>query len=259
MSDNGTSMMDVKDVLERDRKLGFERLDLLEGATFSDTSTLIITPLRSEQGKEEKIHRKVVESWERLIGPMNGRRAKFYPVGHEVGHAYNEMIKVIIGHPVLSKYKYVLSAESDNVPPADGHLKLIETINMKAGPFDAVGGLYFTKGALNMPMAYGNPKSLVDSGTIDFRPRDVCEALKTGNVMEVNGLGMGFTLWRMDLFREFSPPWFVTLQEVIPSMGLACMTQDLYFCERLRRAGKRLAVDLRVAVGHIDTETGEMY
>jgi hypothetical protein len=78
--------------------------------------------------------------------------------------------------------------------------------------------------------------------------------------MEVNGIAMGCALWRMELFRELAAPWFVTVNDVFPEKGGAqCFTQDLYFCERARRAGKRFAVDFRVKVGHLDTETGVVY
>ncbi|MEK7470138.1 MAG: hypothetical protein AAB074_22440 [Planctomycetota bacterium] len=33
----------------------------------------------------------------------------------------------------------------------------------------------------------------------------------------------------------------------------------VYFCEEAREAGKRLAVDFRVNVGHIDPGTGIVY
>lgn len=243
-------LINVEDIVG-DRKIGFERMKLLPGSTFRDCSTVIITPTLG------KVHYRAAAAAENLIGPMNQRRYKLWAAGHEVGRAYNEMVSFVLGHPVLSTYKYILSLEDDNVPPPDGLIKLQDSIDL--GPFDAISGLYFTKGALNMPMAYGDPKSLVTSGQMDFRPRDVVKALASGNIMEVNGIGMGFALWRMDLFREFEAPWFVTVNEVIPEQGVACITQDLYFCERMRRKGKRIAVDLRVPVGHIDRETGEMY
>jgi hypothetical protein len=70
---------------------------------------------------------------------------------------------------------------------------------------------------------------------------------------------MGCSLWRMSLFKEMPAPWFVTLNEVTDERKISCASQDLYFCERLKRAGKRLAVDLRVHVGHMDVETGIVY
>jgi len=245
------AMLDVAEIAEHERKLGFERVHLIPGSTYKDSSTVIVVPTRG------KIHYKVAAAWENMFAPMNQRRAKLYAVGHEVGRAYEEMVRFVLAHPVLSTYKYLMTLEDDNVPPPDAQVKLLDSIDV--GPLDAVSGLYFTKGALNMPMAYGDPRSLLETGSIDFKPRDVEKALEKGTVVEVNGIAMGCAVWRMELFREFPPPWFVTVNELIPEQGVKCVTQDLYFCERLRRGGKRLGVDLRVHVGHLDTETGEMY
>ncbi len=247
-------MVNVEEIADKERRLGFERVELLHGSTYRDNSTVIVVPTVSGL-----IHKRVVAAWENLIAPMNTRRAKFYTSGHEVGIAYDEMIKNILAHPLLSTFKYVLTAEDDNIPAPDAHIRLLETIH--DFKFDAVSGIYFTKGAVNMPMAYGDPKEYARTGQMDFRPRDPVKAREMGgNVMEVNGIGMGFALWRMDLFRQFEPPWYVTVNDYLPEKaGVACMTQDLYFCERLRKASKRLAVDLRVQVGHIDRDTGEVY
>ena len=110
-----------------------------------------------------------------------------------------------------------------------------------------------------MPMAYGDPAEYSRSSVLDFRPRDVREALAAGQIMPVNGIAMGCGLWRMDLFRELPPPWYVTVNDVIPGKGSQCFTQDLFFCERAVKAGKRFAVDLRVKVGHMDINTGTVY
>jgi hypothetical protein len=77
--------------------------------------------------------------------------------------------------------------------------------------------------------------------------------------MAVNGIAMGCALWRMDLFRQIPKPWFVTVADYLPDRGLVSFTQDLYFCEKAVRAGKRFAVDFRVRVGHMDVDTGEVY
>lgn len=249
---NGKSTLDVAHIIERERMQGFELVEMLPGSSFKDSSTVIVVPTRGTG-----INHRVVASWENMIAPMNQRRAKLYAVGHEVGRAYEDMIRFVLAHPVLSKFKYVMTLEDDNIPPPDAQIKLLDSIDY--GPLDAVSGLYFTKGALNMPMAFGNPRSWLESGIMDFKPRDVVKALDTGNVIEVNGIAMGCAVWRMELFREFPPPWFVTVNEYIPFQGTACVTQDLYFCERLRKGGKRIGVDLRVAVGHLDVETGELY
>jgi hypothetical protein len=167
------------------------------------------------------------------------------------------MIKMILGHPELSKWKYVLTLEDDNLPPPDAHIRLLESIEW--GGYDAVSALYFTKGEVNMPMAYGDPDEYRRTGVLDFRPRNVAEAVKAGQVMSVNGIAMGCALWKMSLFREIPPPWYVTVADVMPGKGVQAMTQDLFFCERAVRSGKRFATDCRVKVGHMNMEDGVIY
>jgi hypothetical protein len=231
--------------------LGFDRVEHLPGTTYKDNSTVIIVPTRG------MVHWKVVAGWQGLIPAMNQKRAMLFASGDEVGIAYNRMIEQILRDPVLSTWKYVLTLEDDNLVPPDAHVRLMESIEW--GKFDAVAGLYFTKGDINMPMAYGDPAEFARTGVLDFRPRDVRAAIQQGTIMPVNGVAMGCTLYRMDLFRDIPAPWFVTLADVVDGKGPVAFTQDLYFCERAVRAGKRFAVDMRVHVGHLDTSTSIVY
>ena len=244
-------MQPVSAAAESLRPLGFERIETLPGTTFRDNSTIVVCPTRG------MISHRVVGAWQNLIAPMNQKRAWLFAAGDEVGHAYNRLIEFILADPNLSQWKYLLTVEDDNLLPPDAHVRLLESI--EAGPFDAVGGLYFTKGDFNMPMAYGSPAEYAATGVLDFRPRHVNECLAAGQVMEVNGIAMGCSLYRMSLFREIPAPWFVTVADLIPEKGVQCMTQDLAFCEKARRAGKRFAVDMRVRVAHLDVQTGIAY
>lgn len=246
-----SDMVPIEEVAKRSEGLGFERIELIRGSTYRDNSTVVVIPTRGTMS-----HR-VVQAHEGLIAPMNQKRAKFFATGHEVGKAYDAMIASILAAPDLSKWKYVLTLEDDNLPPPDAHIRLLETI--EEGGYDAVSGIYFTKGELNMPMAYGDPEEFRRTGVLDFRPRDIRAALQRGHVMEVNGIAMGCALWRMDLFRQIPAPWFVTVADVIEGKGVQCYTQDLSFCEKAKRAGKRLAVDFRVRVAHLDVDSGVCY
>jgi hypothetical protein len=248
--------------------LGFERVQHLPGSTYKDSSTVIVIPTRGiasdprkAEDRDELYHRgiapQVIQTWLGLIAPMNQKRAILFASGHEVGKAYDAMITMILGHPELSKWKYVMTLEDDNLVPPDAQIRLLESI--EAFNLDAVSGIYFTKGEQNMPMAYGDPEEFKRTGHMDFRPRDVREALTAGQIMRVNGIAMGCGLWRMDLFRQFPPPWYVTLNDVVPGKGVVGMTQDLSFCQKARLAGKQFGVDMRVKVGHLDPNTGTVY
>jgi hypothetical protein len=203
------------------------------------------------------IHHKVVGAWQALVAPMNQKRAILFAAGHEVGEAYDTMVAGILEHPQLKDWQYVLTLEDDNLPMPDAHIRLLESIHW--GGYDAVSGIYFTKGDYNMPMAYGDPELFRRTGELDFRPRDIVSALQNGNVMEVNGIAMGCAIWKTELFRRIPRPWFQTLADWTPEKGSVAGTQDLVFWGKARRAGARFAVDMRVRVGHIDPETGVVY
>lgn len=248
---NGRVLVDdVKQQLET-VGLGAQRVMVHHGATYKDSSTIIIVPSRTPS-----FHYKVVQSWQGLISPMNQKRAFIFVINDEVGQAYSQTIKNILADPELSKWKYIMTLESDNLQPPDAHVRLLESID--GGGFDGVSGIYWTKGEVNMPMAYGDPAHYAKTGELEFRPRDVRAALQGGNVMEVNGIAMGCSLYRLDLFRDVPEPWFVTVSDVVSGVPQG-FTQDLYFCKKARERGKRFAVDFRVPVGHLDENTGVVY
>lgn len=210
---------------------------------YRDVSTVCIIPTRG------MIPARVVESWWALMTPMNHKFVRIIVRGFEVGDAYNQAIHQILNQPELSTWPYILTLEEDNLPPPDGLLKLLESMG-KHPEYDAIGGLYWTKGHGGMPMIYGDPKA-----TLAFNP----QAPKLNQVQECNGLGMGFTLFRTDLFRRIEAPWFVTRQEWSPNGGGVQYTQDLWFFERARRAGVRVACDTSVKVGHLDPNTDQVW
>lgn len=261
---NGT-MVPLAKVVENERSpgRGFEAVYRIDGATYRDNSTVIVVPTRGTRTPDGKpdplggmIHHRVTQAHDSLLPSMNGNRIKFYASGFEVGDAYNAVIKNVLAHPELRQWKYILTLEDDNLPPPDAHIRLLESIEW--GHFDAVSGLYFTKGEWQMPMAYGDPEEFRRTGVLDFRPRDVREALDKGMVMTVNGIACGCALWRTELFRDIVDPWYVTVNDIIDGSPQA-WTQDLKFCEKAVRSGKRFAVDCRVKVGHIDVKSGIVY
>lgn len=210
------------------------------------------------------------------------------PRGHieienmEVAAAYEEGFGRAIDHPECKGMPWVWTYEEDNVQPKDVFLKLFDAIwtcidcglpmpsdihGNPADPWvcqnghrglDAVGGLYRTKTMPTMPMSYGDPKS----DELEFRPMDVTDAEAEGRVIEVNGVAMGCTLWKKDLFTKLSRPWFKTLTGA-EGDHIGSYTQDLYLCRKakleLGRENVRFAVHCGLAVGHLDIETGQIF
>jgi len=235
--------------LEGIKLAGFERLETVPKSSFVDSSMCVVIPTRTPY-----LHTMFVQVLQSLMWPMNQRRFMFFVTGAEVGRAYDEQVQAFLQNETLASCRYLLTIEDDTLPPPDGVLRLLEAIEQ--GPYDGVGGLYFTKGELNMPMCYGDPAEFARTGVLDFRPRDVAAAVQGGgSLVECNGIAMGFSLYRMELFRQVPAPWFVTAND--PAIG--CATQDLFFCAKARRAGKRFAADCRVRCAHADWNNGTFF
>jgi hypothetical protein len=204
---------------------------------YRDLSTVMVVPTRG------MIPDRVVQSWFDMVPMMNQAFVRIFVARMEVAAAYNAAVELILTHPGLSSFKYMLTVEEDNMPPPNGLHLLFENIDKYA----IVAGLYYTKGEGGQPMIYGDPK-----GIMGFQP----QVPQVNKIQECNGTGMGFTLFDMNLFRDESipKPWFRTLNEWTPEGGARVGTQDLYFMGNARRAGYRIASDNRVKVGHYDPE-----
>lgn len=214
-----------------------EKIERLSKAnTYKNLSTICIIATRGT------IPAKVLNSWFNLITPMNQAFIRLFAMGMEVGVAYSQTIEMILNNPELSKFKYILTLEEDNIPPPDGLLNLYENIEN----YSAIGGLYFTKGELGQPMIYGDPTQQ----QINFIP----QLPKLNTIQECNGIGMGFSLFDINIFRDerIEKPWFKTVQQIVPNQPIKQYTQDLYFFEKIRKLGYKVACDTRVKVGHYD-------
>jgi hypothetical protein len=210
---------------------------LIAGGSWKRQRVVVLLPTAA------MIPAKVALSHWNLIFPPNNGVVRWLCLGMEVGEAYSEAIAQVLAHPDLSTWEYILTLEHDNMPPADGVLKLIA--RMEAHPeFACVGGLYWTKGEGGVPQIWGDPADPV----LNFRP----QVPRPGELVECCGTGMGFNLWRLSVFKDdrLRRPWFRTMTGV---EGQGVGTQDLYFWGDARKYGYRCAIDCGVLVGHYDS------
>jgi hypothetical protein len=208
---------------------------LTADAAYKDLSCIQIVPCFGS------IPTKAVASWLSLYSPPNAKFVRLFAVGMEVGQAFSACIENILAHPDLSKFKYILTLEHDNLPPPDGLVKLMA--RMEANPqFDCIGGLYFTQGPGGVAQIWGDPRDPIPN----FRP----QLPVPGQLVECCDTGMGFNLWRLDMFKnvQLRKPWFVT------QVDGGVSTQDLYFWSDARKHGHRCAIDCDVKVGHYDLD-----
>jgi hypothetical protein len=211
---------------------------IMEGATWKNQRVVVIMPAANS------IPTKVALSHWSLMFPPNQPVYRMLALGQEVGEAYCNAIEEVIAHPELSQWEYILTIEHDNVPPPDGLLELIKKMDQHP-EYSCIGGLYWVKGESGPPQIWGDPTDPV----LNFRPI----APRAGELVECNGTGMGFNLWRMGLFKDerLRKPWFKTTSG---KDGMS--TQDLYFWADAKKYGHRCAIDCSVLVGHWDNNTG---
>ena len=211
---------------------------IIKGGSWKRQRIVTILP------SDAMIPAKVALSLWGLVYPPNNGVVRILAQGCEVGMAYSSAIEQILAHPELKNWEYILTVESDNLPPNDGLLKLLE--RMETNPqFSAISGAYWTKGEGGVCQIWGD----VNDPLINFRPQPPRE----GALIECNGLGMGFCLFRLNMFKDerLRKPWFVTQKG---AGGVS--TQDLYGWSDFRKYGYRAAVDCAVKVGHLDVNTG---
>jgi hypothetical protein len=209
---------------------------------YKDNSTIIVCPTRGV------FPTRVVQSWMKLIKPMNQLVAgPIFAESMRVDDAYETLIEYILGNEHLSKYKYVLTIEEDNLPPPDGLIKLYESMD----EYDVVGGLYWGKGEGGFPMIFGNPED-----PEDFKPITPI----AGTLQRANALGMGFNLFKLDMFRHIPQPWFKTLEGSKNEDGVEVTnTQDIYFYKKALKFKFKVACDTKILVGHYDSRQDIIY
>jgi hypothetical protein len=213
------------------------RARLLRGGSYKRQRVVVIIPAVAA------IPPKVYLSHLNLGFAPNNGVVRVLAEGMEVGDAYSQAIAGILAHPELSKWEFILTIEADNTPPPDGVVKLIE--RLETTPWlSAVSGVYFTKGPVGVCQRWGD----VNDPVTNFRP---LPPPPPGQLGECCGIGMGFALWRLGMFKDerLRKPWFRTTQG---KAGEGFATQDLYAWSDLRKYGYRCAVDGAVLVGHYD-------
>lgn len=187
---------------------------------------------------------KVVQNWFNLTAGMNQRFLPLMINGNDKNMVYNNTIAQILTSPVSSLCRYILTMEENIVPPHDALWKIFEHMDK----FDVVGGLIWQTGIERVhPMVYGDP----DKIPADFLPIPIAN----DKITPCRGLSTGFTLFKLDIFRDnrVPAPWFRSKIIAEPS-DKRNPIPDMYFFENIGKLGYKVACDTRVKVGNLDTK-----
>lgn len=204
-----------------------------------DLSTICIIP------HSGMIPAKAAQNWFNLTAGMN---QKFLPLminGTDKNLVFNNTIVQILSNPMLNSCKFILLMDENIVPPFDGLWKLFENTDK----FDVIGGLMWQTGIEKVhAMIYGNPGSM----PLNFLPIPP----EKDTIMQCCGVSMGFTLFKIDIFKDtrIPFPWFRTKTISEPKLKKNPIP-DMYFFENIGKLGYKAACDTRIRVGHYDVET----
>lgn len=212
----------------------------VEGPKYENKSVVSIVPTRGF------VHCLAAQSYCNLQYPINHKhRGPLFVMGMEVDAAYEGAVQQIVDK--MGDYAYILTMEDDMAIPSMALLMLVDAI----GEYDGISACYTRKKPNSPPHIYGDPNV-----PGDWSPLEV--DLEKQEVVECNAIPMGFSLYKMSLFKDVSKPWFKS-EQMVEDGERKRISQDLYFCMKAREAGKRFAVHCGVQCGHIDNDKGLMF
>jgi hypothetical protein len=127
---------------------------------------------------------------------------------------------------------HILFWDDDIIPPNDGLMTLLSR------DLDMVSGFCTTRGRPVIPCAY--------RATDDGRYQSLTEFVE--GVQEVDAIGCAFTLIKRQVFEALPAPWF---QFICSADIRRNVSEDIYFCRMMKKAGFRIWLDFDVQCLHV--------
>lgn len=148
-----------------------------------------------------------------------------------------ESRNTLVTAALASEADYLLLMDADHVFPPDSLLRLL------GHRCPVVGANYARRAQPTGPTARRSDGS---GRSIPIYTTE--EAAQSGELEEVDQIGMGLCLINASVFRAIGEPWFDFVRE-----GRQLIGEDTYFCQKARAAGFPIVVDhaLSWKVGHV--------
>lgn len=161
-------------------------------------------------------------------------------IGGYVAHNRNNLVR----EAFKKGASHLMFIDADMIFPASGIVRLLDHDK------DIVGGMYNTRGNTDddgkllstIKMLDENGELPMDGGTRNFSIGP--------ELIKVGGLGTGFLMIKMDVFKKMESPWFVAWE----SPEGEHHTEDIQFCVNAREAGYDIYCSPTIKIGHKGTK-----
>ncbi|MFQ5591259.1 MAG: hypothetical protein ACE5HE_08865 [Phycisphaerae bacterium] len=193
------------------------------------------------------MHPRFVEAWSWLLyrGLRPGDGLLSPAIRMHAHKAANTIIGVFLNDLLYTEYNSICFIDDDHVFPSDTLEKLRS--NPDGWKFDILSGLHGVRGSpallvLELEAQYNS------TGPYDYFAYKSKVGWRAGDVVEVDGIGLGFTLLRRHVFERIAEKW---PGEYYQFTHKTICSNDLIFSRKARDVGLQIGVDTGVRVGHL--------
>lgn len=189
--------------------------------------------------------------------------SQVYPLNTSVTHIVVQQVEVgearnmVVEHALNINATYIWFIDDDVIVPPYAAQRLgyaLDTTGPKLYPDSkimACGGIYMSKEELSTPVVY---KENGQGATWNWKVNDV---------FEVASIGTGCLMIATEVFRHLEKPYFKTVEGYVKmddgSVGCQKMTDDIWFCNKVRAAGFKILAHGGVLCGHYDVKKDFVY
>jgi glycosyltransferase involved in cell wall biosynthesis/ubiquinone/menaquinone biosynthesis C-methylase UbiE len=180
-----------------------------------------------------------MEHWRANLPP-----GLFWSIHYVIGKHYDEARNDCVEAAYRKGVKYLLFIDDDVMVPLDALPKLM------AHKTDVVTGVYWMKKFPPQPLIF---EKLGDGPIYDFNP---------GDVLEIEGGGLGCCLVDMKVFDKLEKPYFKCDWTHIDKTGRKFKVpvgEDHYFYIKSKEAGFKILCDTNILCDHYDVKTDNFF
>ena len=187
------------------------------------------------------------------VYPLNTSTTHIVVQNVEVGEARN----MIVEHALRINATYLWFIDDDVVIPPYAGQRLgyaLDTRGPKLYPDSktaVVGGIYMSKEELSTPVVY---KKNGQGASWDWQ---------VGEIFDVESIGTGCMMIATEVFKHLEKPYFKTVEGYVAlengQVGCQKMTDDIYFCQKVKAAGFNILAHGGVLCGHYDIKRDKIF